>query len=258
MAAPRSNRALLAEVLARPHWTWHRLVGKLEGRDPRAGRLAEYERFTEPLESAVARMAGARAEDVAKTLASFVPVDRAQGSGPIPRWQDGTLELSRVAYAIVRALKPEVVVETGVARGVTSHAILSALEDNGRGRLVSVDLPGLEAGATEAVGELVPEALRARWDLRLGPSASLLPGILRGVGPVDLFIHDSAHTYRNMAREYALGLAALKPEGVLMSDDVCNDALLEIVERERLDLAVVRQSKAPPWSYIGLAKRRAT
>lgn len=44
-------------------------------------------------------------------------------------------------YTIIRIRKPDIVVETGVAQGVSSTFILQALEDNGRGQLYSIDLP---------------------------------------------------------------------------------------------------------------------
>ncbi len=48
----------------------------------------------------------------------------------------------RVAiYAIVRAMRPTSVIETGVLHGLTSAFILRALEQNRAGRLTSIDLP---------------------------------------------------------------------------------------------------------------------
>ena len=44
-------------------------------------------------------------------------------------------------YFLVRELKPEKIIETGVHRGVSSLFILQALEDNGKGELYSIDLP---------------------------------------------------------------------------------------------------------------------
>lgn len=42
-------------------------------------------------------------------------------------------------YALARETKPDIVVETGVASGVSSYAILQAMEDNGKGLLYSVE-----------------------------------------------------------------------------------------------------------------------
>jgi predicted O-methyltransferase YrrM len=44
-------------------------------------------------------------------------------------------------YALVRSLKPSIVVETGVAGGMSSCYILKGLRDNNKGELFSIDLP---------------------------------------------------------------------------------------------------------------------
>ena len=63
----------------------------------------------------------------------------------------------------------------------------------------------------------------------------------------------TAHTYRNMHFEFEQAARALAPGGLLVCDDVVNDALLEFVERRGWRLMTVRQSKPMPWTYIGLA-----
>src|SRR5947207_15097922 len=47
-------------------------------------------------------------------------------------------------YAVVRAFKPEVIVETGVASGISSAHILRALAATGSGPLYSFDLPNVQ------------------------------------------------------------------------------------------------------------------
>ena len=58
-------------------------------------------------------------------------------------WNDGEPELVRAVWCLTRHLRPTKVVETGVARGLTSRFILEALEKNKAGHLWSVDLPPL-------------------------------------------------------------------------------------------------------------------
>jgi hypothetical protein len=128
--------------------------------------------------------------------------------------------LARMCYAICRALSVDVVLETGVAYGVTTAFVLQGLAANGRGKLVSIDLPPLGPDGDRYVGYLVPEELRARWDLRRGTSKRLLPGLLPKLGKIDVFIHDSQHTYRNMRFELETVWPFLRPGGVLVADDV--------------------------------------
>jgi hypothetical protein len=109
-------------------------------------------------------------------------------------------------YAIVRALRPERVVETGTHDGLGSTAILTALERNGSGELISIDpQPG--------TGWLVPERLRHRWRPIRDTSYEAMPSL----GSIDLFIHDSLHTpeVETWELETAVGHGAK----VLLSDN---------------------------------------
>src|SRR5262249_34042922 len=139
----------------------------------------------------------------------------------------------RLLYYCTRLARPEVVVETGVFDGFSSAFILKALRDNGGGRLCSVDLPArtpvqastdkmafdvLPPGAEP--GWIVPDALRARWQVRLGPSRALLEPWLAELETIDLFFHDSEHTDANMTWEYGAAWPRLAPGGLLVSDDV--------------------------------------
>jgi predicted O-methyltransferase YrrM len=123
-------------------------------------------------------------------------------------------------YAAIRALQPEIVVETGVANGVSSAHILLALQKNGRGVLYSVGLDDpqyLPAG--RPLGWIVPESLKSRWNLLAGDSRALLPPLLAKLGTIDIFIHDSLHTYEHMLWEYRTAFPYLRPGGLLFSDD---------------------------------------
>jgi len=118
-------------------------------------------------------------------------------------------------YCAVRAMKPRIVVETGVADGLGSAALLRALERNRseghEGRLVGFDiLPGS--------GWLLDDALRAHFELVIEDSKVALPRVLseRTVG---LFIHDSDHHYEHELAEYRLVTPHLAPGAVILSDN---------------------------------------
>jgi Methyltransferase domain len=149
-----------------------------------------------------------------------------------------------VLYGLVRTLRPELVVETGVANGVSSAFILAALRANGTGRLVSIDLPftvdegapsALIAGSTittdqwspippgRSPGWLVPEELRDRWDLRLGDSRVLLPHVLAESGEIGVFLHDSLHTVEHMLFEFDAAWPRITGGGLLVVDDAGAD-----------------------------------
>lgn len=123
-------------------------------------------------------------------------------------------------YAAVRAFAPDIVVETGVASGVSSSYLPLALHRNGRGRLYSIELGDqryLPPG--KPPGWIVPGSLKSRWQLLIGDSRELLPSLLAELGTMTVFIHDSLHTYEQMLWEYRAVYPSLKPGGLLISDD---------------------------------------
>jgi len=159
-------------------------------------------------------------------------LDRLLPNAPFSMIYNGSPALARLCYTVVRALRPQVLVETGVCYGVTSAFILGALEENESGMLYSIDLPPLAKDANRYQGCAVPKHLRKRWRLTRGPSSRLLAKIVREVGPIDFFLHDSLHTYRNMSREFDVVTRNLSLPGVIVSDDVSwNAAFLECVAK---------------------------
>lgn len=139
-------------------------------------------------------------------------------------------------WLLIRLTKPNLVVETGVAQGVSTTFMLDALNRNGSGRLVSVDFPdslALKQGKVELSslsgfgatfiktglmpGWVVPQKLRGRWELILGPAQEVLPNLTK---PVDLFFHDSLHTYDHMMFEFNWTDQHSLPGTILVSDDI--------------------------------------
>lgn len=143
------------------------------------------------------------------------------GRGAFAGWGDGEPGFVRALWCVTRHLRPLNVVETGVARGITSRFVLEALERNGRGNLWSVDLPPpRDRSVHHQIGVAVPDRLRDRWSYVRGSSRRRLPGLLAQLERIDLFIHDSRHTERNLLFELREAWARLSPGGVLMADDV--------------------------------------
>jgi predicted O-methyltransferase YrrM len=128
--------------------------------------------------------------------------------------------LGRTAWCLVRHLRPRNVIETGVARGITSRILLEAMEVNAAGHLWSVDLPRLRSQWHDQTAAAVPGSLRTRWTYVRGSSRRRLPELVTAIGELDVFIHDSAHTETNMRFEFETAWPALRPSGVLVSHDV--------------------------------------
>jgi predicted O-methyltransferase YrrM len=125
-----------------------------------------------------------------------------------------------VQYAAIRAFAPKVVVETGVASGVSTSYLLLALQKNGHGILHSIDIGDpryLPPG--KPPGWIVPDWLKSSWALHIGDSLTLLPELLQELGSIDVFIHDSLHTYDHMLWEFRAAYPYIHPGGLLFSDD---------------------------------------
>lgn len=121
-------------------------------------------------------------------------------------------------YVLCRIWKPNLVVETGVAAGYSSTIILQALEDNCKGKLFSIDIGQKQFGRN--VGWLVPKKLRSRWTLIIGSTHQRLRPLLTRLDQIDVFYHDSAHTYENMMFEYETAWNPLAEGGLLLSHDI--------------------------------------
>jgi hypothetical protein len=153
---------------------------------------------------------------------------------PFPIAHNAAPSLARLCYALCRALRPAVVLETGVAYGVSSSFITKALALNGHGELHSVDRAPVRPGVESHIGALVPDELRSRWTLHRGTSRRLLPRLLPELGGLSLFIHDSQHTYRNVSWELRTVVPHLTgPAAVLVDDTAANRAFEDWVERSR-------------------------
>jgi predicted O-methyltransferase YrrM len=121
-------------------------------------------------------------------------------------------------YSLVRAMRPSVIVETGVCYGASSAYILEALKDNGQGVLYSIDLGNTPDEPPNDF--FVRPALKHAWRLIIGDSRQELPRLLAQLGQIDLFHHDSLHTYEHMTWEYETALPHLAATGVISSHDV--------------------------------------
>jgi hypothetical protein len=169
----------------------------------------------------------------------------------------GDMSLGELLYALIRGLRPEVVIETGVAHGITSAYILAGLSDNGIGELHSIDLPTRAMIRSGLVGAAVPDELRGRWTYHWAPSSRELPSLLEKFGSrLGLFIHDSDHSYANMRWELERAWEAVPAGAWLAADDAQLHSAFEDVTREfGVDAIFVSQDAKQGWT--GLTSKSA-
>jgi hypothetical protein len=125
-------------------------------------------------------------------------------------------------YAVIRAMKPKLVVETGVHQGVGAVTIINALMRNSEegfpGRYLGTDIDP-EAGV------LLKGKYLEYGELLYGDSIDSLKGI---TDTVDIFINDSDHSEIYEAKEYLVISPKLSPSAMILGDNShATDALLK-------------------------------
>jgi len=235
----------------------------------RGGRLASLGDDDEPLH----RVLGAAwpcpaREEFERLWPDVIDSLRARGLNPgrgaYGGWDDADQALVRTVWCLTCHLRPTVMVETGVARGLTTRFALEALERNGAGRLWSIDLPPARwraPGLADQTGAAVPPELRARWTLLRGSSRRRMPGLVDGLArlemAVDIFIHDSLHTGRNVRFELDRVWPRLAVNGVALVDDVEQNAAFGSFAREHPEATALVCDAADGRSQFGCLLRSA-
>ena len=183
----------------------------------------------------------------------WAPIRGRAGAAPAGRdFHDGDPNLARAAWSVARHVRPAAVVETGVARGMTSAAILSALRVNGSGRLYSIDLPPLSKGWAQQSRIAVAPELEPLWTYVRGSSRRRLPPLLAEVGSIDVFVHDSLHTADTMGFEFRCAWDALRVGGVMMSDDIDDSLAFEDFVEGHGGTAVVGRESSKSGNRFGV------
>lgn len=156
-------------------------------------------------------------------------------------------------YAIARIIKPRLVFETGTHDGLGTVVFARALEQNAAegvaGRVLTFD-------QDPAAGWLVPESLRSRVEFRQGNLEQTLPAAVRHAarGGLELFVHDSLHTYEHETFELQTVWPILSRQAVLLSDHAhASKALADFSQQKGLDYGFWKeQPKGHPYPGAGI------
>jgi predicted O-methyltransferase YrrM len=212
---------------------------------PMDGRLENH--FAERMAAAVESTRRARAKE---------PADIGSGT-PLASPMAGRAHLD-LLYWLTRLSRAERVVETGVAFGWSSLAVLLAFEGKPGARLVSTDMP-IRRTSGAYVGSAVPLDLRHRWTLLRGPDRRTLPKALRTLGTIDLCHYDSDKSYDGRRWAYPLLWSHLRPGGFFVSDDINdNDGFRDFATEVDVRPVVVEGPGDGPYSrYVGVLVKPA-
>jgi len=116
--------------------------------------------------------------------------------------------------------KPEVVAEIGLANGVSTLSILSALEANGRGKLISIDPYQTEHWHSVGIAHVRRAGFAARHRHIEISDHLALPTLLAENTRVDFAYIDGAHTFDNVFLDF-LCLDKMLSPGRLMGFNDC-------------------------------------
>ncbi len=190
-------------------------------------------------------------------------------SASLPPWSELGVEVAdflastgqsnvpmRELYLLVRGLKPEIVVETGVARGGSTATILAAMDKNQKGELHSIDATKLrdpkenDGYNTDMIGSIMRIRQHSRWHFHEGFSYDVLPALIRKFSAsgqkVSLFIHDSDHSAKCVQFELFAISPAIASGGFVASHDAfCfdNKPAFRAFERQQQDYRIYFEGK---------------
>ena len=155
-------------------------------------------------------------------------------------------------YTICERFNIENAIETGVAYGWSSAAILRSLSKRD-GRLISIDMPMLKQTDYHLIGIAVEDKLKANWELRREPDRFGLPKAIKKLnGFLELVHYDSDKSYLGRIWSQEIIWKNLKKGGVFISDDIeDNTAFMEFVTSNSLKFNVLEFEK----KYVGIIKK---
>jgi predicted O-methyltransferase YrrM len=166
-------------------------------------------------------------------------------------------------YALTRWLRPMMIVESGGFVGMSAAFILKALADE---KLAAAKLYSIELSEDCELGALIPDKLRSLG--QFVPMRGRVEDFLKAdqlPAAVDMFLHDSSHSYRHMLWEFRQFWPRLRDGGLLVSHDVqMNAAFPEFIARTythdkktgRRDAKRTSHHEWGRWGYIGFAIKK--
>ena len=167
-------------------------------------------------------------------------------------------------YGLTRWLRPTAIVESGGYIGMSSAFILKALADE---KLAAAKLYSIELSEECDQGALIPDELRSASDGFVPMRGKVEDFLKRDELPssVDMFLHDSSHSYRHMLWEFRQFWPRLRDGGLLVSHDVqMNAAFPEFVTATyahdkrtgRRDAQRTSHYEWGRWGYLGFAIKK--
>lgn len=174
-------------------------------------RVGEYGHFVAPFVQLMADAEAFLGVDLSPYRSEVIGIHRdEQGVHP---------EEAGVLYLLVRGLRPGLTLETGTFKGYSTSEIARALQANQRGHLLTVDVAA--SSGTAVPQHLLPYVTFSRGE----PSQAFAQRLPRDQR-LNLFFHDSLHTFMNTLGELIWFADHLEPGAVI----VCHDAKMDYLD----------------------------
>jgi len=154
----------------------------------------------------------------------FGVAERTVRNCPVTLGGPGNLDL---LYWIAEFIQANNVIETGVAYGWSSLALLLSLSHRKKARLVSTDMPyqdidliNRNMSTDSYVGCVVPQEYKNQWRIIRQADREALPKALGQFASIDLCHYDSDKSYEGRMWAYPRLWEALRSGGYFISDDI--------------------------------------
>ncbi len=146
-------------------------------------------------------------------------------------------------YFLIRKYKLINIVETGVAAGWTSLAILRALKKNGKGFLYSSDFPYFRLKNPEKyIGYLAKNEInKNNWFLDIRGDDVALPEIVNRLEKktIDLIHYDSDKSYSGRANALKILSSKINSKTIIIFDDIQNNLhFRDLIGKNKKDFSV--------------------
>lgn len=155
----------------------------------------------------------------------FKQAERLVSDCPVKLGGAGNLTL---LYNTSEKIQANRVLETGVAYGWSSLAVLLSISKRNNSQLVSTDMPYAKMNSEEFVGLVVPDKFRSCWTLIREADKSAIPKALKLSIKFDMIHYDSDKSFLGRKRSYPVLFKALRNGGFFISDDVQDNLAFKI------------------------------
>lgn len=177
----------------------------------------------------------------------FEQLNQRYGGHYLPGWMN--LDDALFLYWLIRTLRPRTIVETGICNGFSAGVTTLALAQNGNdGELIGVGLAEIfdpddpkwtEGGRVfgevvvgeQRLGWMIPDRYQHWAKLYEGDARILLPEVVAKLDTIDLFFHNSDHSYDHMMFEFVEAKRKLSQNAIVVADNIAwNSSLWDFAD----------------------------